>query len=179
MKARKLRNILIFLVILSLGAGGGVFYLARQWVLSYSQEVSNSVAQVEASSNTATSLANLKVALVSQQDVIALAKNISSPIDSWQSQAIKDLGVYAAASGISITDYNSKATNPSDGDTIKTEKLSVKLLSPISYEGLLKFMKLIQTNAPKMYVDSLTISRVEGNSTMVNVDSIDIGVYVK
>lgn len=178
MKATKLRNILIFFVIVALAAGGGVFYLSKQWLTTYSVQVSNSVAQVESSGNTATSLANLKVALVSQQDVINLAKNIASSSTSWQSQAIKDLGLYASAAGLSITGYNSVAGS-SDTIGVNTEKLSINITSPASYEGVLKFMKLIQTNAPKMYVESVTLSRVAGDSSAVNVKAMEIGVYVR
>lgn len=184
-----LRNLLIVVVLLLFAGAGAGFYLTYQQLAAYGQTVANSIAEADASKETATSLSNLKIALLQQQDIASLAGKLYAPNASWQAQAIKDIGNYAGASGLSIADYKIGQANQTDSDTQipditpppaddGTEQLIIELRPPVSYTGLLKFLTYIQGNIPKMQVTDLTITRSNTPGT-VTVPSITIKVYTR
>lgn len=185
-----LRNGLIAIVLILFAAGGGGFYLAYNGLADYAQEVADSIAQADASKQTASSLSNLKIALLQQQDIATLAGNLYTPSSTWQAQAIKDIGTYAAASGISISDYKigqqadtttttTPSTNPTPAPNSNTsQQLTIQLTAPVSYRGLLNFVTNIQNNVPKMQVLGLDLARTT-NAETIAISSITIGVYTR
>lgn len=183
-----LRNGLITIVLLLFAAGGGGFYLAYGGLSDYAQEVADTIAQAESSKQTASSLATLKIALLQQQDIANLANNLYAPTSTWQAQAIKDIGVYAALSGISISDYKIGQPAATDPGTTPpttlvpasntTQQLTIQLTAPVSYRGLLNFVTNVQNNVPKMQVLGLDLSR-STNAETVGISSITIGVYTR
>jgi len=188
--ARQLRKLLTAAVIILFIVGVGGFYLAYQALLTNGKEVSNEVANAKASNDLSTSLAALKVALASQQEIADVANNLYATADNWQSSANRDIKAYAALSDITISSisFNNATADPAteQSDPAATPATSgptrsvvVEIESPVSYSGLLTFMTYIQHNTPKMQILSVELSRGVSRGDTIGVTALTIGVYTK
>lgn len=188
--ARQLRKLLTAAVIILFIVGVGGFYLAYQALLTNGKEVSNEVANAKASNDLSTSLAALKVALASQQEIADVANNLYATADNWQSSANRDIKAYAALSDITISSisFNNATADPATEQSDPaatpvtsgpTRSVVVEIESPVSYSGLLTFMTYIQHNTPKMQILSVELSRGVSRGDTIGVTALTIGVYTK
>ena len=188
--ARQLRKLLTAAVVILFIVGVGGFYLAYQALLTNGKEVSNEVANAKASNDLSTSLAALKVALASQQEIADVANNLYATADNWQSSANRDIKAYAALSDITISSisFNNATADPATEQSDPaatpvtsgpTRSVVVEIESPVSYSGLLTFMTYIQHNTPKMQILSVELSRGVSRGDTIGVTALTIGVYTK
>ncbi len=190
MTAKTLRGILSFAVILIIGLSVVGFYYAQNWLLSLATSISQTVAQSNTSGTSLQSLNQLQTELNAHQDVILKVNSLIAPLQTYQSQSIKDLNQYATASGITISDYSFSKTGAAatpttaPASTITTTSnssvITATLASPTSFTGLLKFMHLVEGNLPKMQISSVNMSRVsDGSGDSVKIDQLSIEVYTQ
>lgn len=173
--ATKLRALLSFMIVLLFGLSAVGFYFAQDFLKQFAKTVSQSIVDSSSGGSNLRSLQQLQADLKSREDVIAKTSNIVTSITNYQDQAIKDLDIYAAKTGISIDRYDfSQAASTSGLTTI-----TVILKSPVPYVGLLKFLRAIETNLPKMQVTGITLGRIVGDSSLVRAEQLTIQVYTR
>lgn len=168
------------IVLLILLAGVG-FYFAQNWLQSFAVTVSHKVADSKASDTGLQSLHTLQAELSSQQSIITKTNSIFASANSYQTQAVQDLTTYAAATGMTISNYTfpvAAATATGTG-TLPVTQVTIALGSPVSYTNLLKFMSEIEGNLPKMQITGVNLSRISGDSPSVKIDALTIAVYTR
>lgn len=175
MSATKLRAVLSFLIVLLFGLAGAGFYLAQDWLKQFSVSVGQSIVDSSAGGGNLHALEQLQADLQARQDVITKTATIITSTSTYQDQAIKDLDTYAKATNITIDRYDFSQTGASTGST----SITVILKSPVSYMGLLKFMRAIETNLPKMQISGISLGRIAGDTTIVRADQITVEVYTR
>lgn len=177
-----LRGLLGTAVVLSIGLAGVGFYFAHGWLAELAVSVSNKVAESSTSGSDLQALSRLQQEIASQQEVATKASSMFTSSQTFQTQAVKDLGIYAAATGITISNFTfgtPATTAVSTGISGLDSTITITLTSPVSYTSLLKFMQAIESNLPKMQISSVNLTRIEGDSQSVQIDQLTIGVYTR
>ena len=177
MTASKLRGILSFLIVLTLGLSAAGFYYAQGWLSELAVSVSHTIADSTTSGNNVQALNKLQVELSSRQDIIARANNILTSRQTYQTQAVGDLTAYARATGVSISNYTFPAST--DSASTPTTTITITLGNPVSYVSLLKFMKAIEGSLPKMQILNINIGRIAGDSQSVRVDQLTVAISTR
>lgn len=176
MSAIKLRAVLSFLIVLLFGLSGVGFYFAQDWLKQFSATVGQSIVDSSSGGGNLRSLEQLQTDLEAREDVISKTANIVTSSLTYQDQAIKDLDTYAKATGISIDRYDFTQVGATSAEPTS---ITVILKSPVSYTGLLKFLRAIETNLPKMQISGITLGRVIGDPTLVRADQVTVEVYTR
>ena len=179
MNAVKLRRFLgtgVVLLILLAGVG---FYFAQNWLGELAVSVSRTVADSKTSDTSLQSLNKLQQELSTRQDIITRTNSIFALTSTYQTQAVQDLTVYAAATGVSILDYSFPTAGAAPVDGIPATQITVRLKSPMSYSSLLKFMSAIEGNLPKMQITSISLGRISGDTSSIKADQLTVAVYTR
>jgi hypothetical protein len=182
LNAVTLRGILSTGVVLLIALASVGFYFAHNWLQEMAVSVSHSVAQSATTDNSVQALQKLQEELSTRQDIITKTNSIFTSTTTYQTQAVQDLIAYAAASGITISNYSFPAPGASSSATassIPSTLVTITLTSPVSYTNLLKFMTLVEGNLPKMQITSINIGRIAGDSESVKIDQLTVAVYTR
>jgi len=175
LKPQSLRAVLVFVLIIVIAGGLGLFYLGLNEIRTFAVEVNHSVADAEASNGQVQALQTLKGQLAQSEALIAKANQMFATPASYQNQAITDTRNYAAATGISIAKIDFEPVVPGINPT-----MTVSLKAPVSHKKLLQFLDNIEGNIPKMQVSSIGISHVNGGrSDSITVDDIKIMIATR
>lgn len=179
------------LLLILLVTSGGVL-LANGWLRSLATDVSHASADAAASHTTIATLQNLQEELAANQEVIERASSIVAESQSYQYQdeIIRDISNYAAAAGITITNFNfdTQATNEQQQDQsapsgvappsgINSTLVSVSIQNPVTYDNLLRFFYSIEQNLTKMQITNVSLTKDTGNN--VTSDALTIEVYIR
>ncbi len=157
----------------------------------FSTEVSQAASDAKASQNSIQILQKIKQDLDSKKDVVDRAASIvaDSKGYQYQDQIIKDLNGYAAASGLTITNFSfiTPATTagkpiPTTGASaapsgVKATSASITLKTPVDYIKLMQFIHSIEQNLTKMQLSRLTLSKGTA-SNEISTDILEIQVYI-
>jgi hypothetical protein len=191
--ATTLRTALSFslLLIILLAAAG--FSVANGWLRDLATDVSHSTADANASRTTITTLQQLQEKLDANQEVIQRASNIVAESQSYQyqDQIIQDLNNYAAASGLTLTNFNfetqaDSSDNSEDQEStqgvappsgINSTLVSVTIQNPVNYDNLLRFFYAIEQNLSKMQITNISLTSAEGSD--VASEALIIEVYIR
>ena len=177
-----LRALLITLVLLLTAGLSGGFYYAQNWLDGMAVDINTRSAEL-ATNDSTQAQANLQNQLNSLQPVELKASGILSSSTDFQNSVSADVTRYASSTGIEIESVSpsqlpvgATATNIPG---VQTRYVKVTLKNPIPFNNLVKFIKAIETNLPKMKLTgiSLTHSSTMGNS--VTVDPLTLEVYTK
>jgi hypothetical protein len=188
MTASRLRGILIFCIIAGVILACVGFYFANQFLTGYAVTVSHALADSTASSNNVSVLQTIQKELNDQESVESKAADVVSPLGTYQSQVITDLDNYASLTGVSITNYSFGAASATaaapvataGAGTAPTSSVVVTVTSPVSYTSLLKFIRAIENNLPKMQITSLNISTAsDAKSDDVSTQTLTINVFTR
>lgn len=185
MSAVALRRTLGTIIVLLILLAGVGFYFAQSWLNTLAISVSHTVADSKSSDTGLQSLQQLQQKLANQQDIITKTNSIITSSSNYQTQAVQDLITYAAASGVTISNYSfptpaaTSATSSPAAASVPSTQVTVTLTSPVAYTSLLKFMTLIEGNLPKMQITSVNISRISGDNTSVKIDQLTVAVYTR
>lgn len=177
MRATSVKKFLIVVIVLFLAAAAGGFYLGLQYIKSYSIEVSHTVADSNASADKVETLRSLKQYLADSENLVNKANQLFSTEADYQPRALSDLQRYAAATGVAIanTSFGDASTGVEKGHTVV-----LSLASPVSYDGLLRFLDAIEGNLPKMQVSNISISRPStGNAGQVEIEDVKIVISTR
>ncbi len=193
--ATKFRYVLIGVLVLTLLAIGGGFYVAYTSLRTTAEETAMVQSEADSSDAKIQNLLNTKATLKKNADVVKRAEQIVSDSQNYQyqDQIISDLNAYASKSGLSIKSFtfqpgassgNSAATTPASpatppaasGGSVKSVIVGVELSGAITYESLLKFLNMIEQNLTRMQVTSISLS---GDSKESSSQTLNIEVYVR
>lgn len=174
------RSLLIVLILFLIGLAAIGFYFAQTALVEYSKVVTQTIADSTNSGKDVQSLKKLQADINTLQDVVVKTNSITASSSDYQSQVITDINTYAQSAGIGVSNYTFTQTPTATvAGAAQSSTVTLTLTSPMPYTSLLKFLRLIETNLPKMQVSSVNLTRVEGDSSMVRTDSIAIDVYTR
>lgn len=174
-KPQTLKGLLIFLLLLVVVAGAGLFYLGLQRLQDFSVEVDHRLVDAEASLTRIQGLQLLKNELAQNESLIAQADQIFAVRDSYQSQVVTDIRNYANKSGLELEGTDFGDANESGAYTI-----TLRVTNPASYQSLIVFLRGIETNLPKMQASSIRLNHVPGGGAdSVAVEDFKIEVWTR
>lgn len=178
----------LFLIILI--AAGGV-YVVNGWLRDLATEVSHATADASASHATITTLQQLQETLEANREVIDRANSIVAESQSYQYQdeIIRDLNNYAAAAGITLTNFNFEAQASGSADQqgqppatpaaptgINSTLVSITIQNPVGYNNLLNFFYSIEQNLTKMQITNISLTKSDNE---IASDDLTIEVYIR
>lgn len=177
-----LRASLIVLVILMIAVLAGGFYYAQNWLNDIAIEVNKTSTEL-AKNDSVQAQANLNKEISNQKPVETKASGLLSSSSDFQNTVTADVSKYATNTGIEI-----ESVSPSQlpvGATVSNilgvnaQYIKVTLKNPVLYNNLIKFMKAIETNIPKMRLTGINITHNSSLGNSVSVDPIILEVYTK
>lgn len=164
-KATALRNFMIIILLgLIAGSIGGFYHYQDQFRQRAATLKLNSVDLAE--TDTTNKLTSI---LISSQNYESLIK--------------RDLDTYTAKISPNLvksytTSQNGAVNTDLQAIGIKTESTTINFNNPVKFSDLMKFIKAIETNLPKMSIENLNIKKGPSNDTVI-VDPISIKVYMR
>lgn len=168
--------LIVLLVILVLFITGGFVFFYGQ-LNGLAQDIHDSTANVI---NERAKENSLKQQLTTFQEPLEKAGNITVSADNYSNQVIKDLTFYADKTGVKITGYTTDSTKTSSNIAgVSTQNITATLANPVNYDNFLHFLKLIETNLPKMQITGVNISSIVDSTTLIEVEPLTIRVYTK
>lgn len=185
MKATTLRGLLIFILVVLVGGIGAGYYFGHQWIENYSSEVATTVVQSNDSNDDVAEGKRLQAEIADQQQTIAKVNQLFSDPSTYQTQVVNDVTNYASALGLPAPDFSfgstSTGSTPTAGTTATAATtgttVTVTLPSPIDYTTLLKLVRNIEQNLPKMQIAGLNLTRSDDQK--VATDALTIQVFTK
>ena len=173
-KATSLRTVMIFLFVISAVSLVGGFYYAQ-----------NTLRDIAIKSKSDTPVTGDGISLTDAQKAAnEKSLNIITSNQDYQTKIIGDINVYASNNNIAIEN-----SGPSQGPAssnlapltngVQTNYISVTIKNPVNYTNLIKFIKAIETNIPKIQITSLTINRNADSKDSVNIDPLLLEVYTR
>ena len=181
-KANSLKIIMIILIFIIVGSAGFSFYYTlnniRSLVIDTNTVLDKANASRQITSGVKTS------ADTTTENLIKITNSMLYQKDNIIDETTKDLQKYATESGItlnSVSPATAQGQNnlPTLFSKIKSTRISLSIGSPISFAKLIKFIKAIETNKPKMQITNLNLSNVHANAGDVTVEPINIEVYTR
>ena len=127
----------------------------------------------------------LKTYIDSHREELEQASTIvaESQTYSYQNQIINDLTSYAAASGVSILEFNfpesSSNSKKAAAGALKSISAEITLNEPLQYNNFIIFLKYIEQNRTKMQIADISISTNKENPRLIDSPTIGLEVYVK
>lgn len=183
-KATTLRTAMSFIVFIMIGSAIVGFYYAQDWLSKFANEVS-SITTTESTKNedNAQALNQLKNEIAANQTAASKAASIIASTQNYKSQVTQDLDKYASNTGISITDYNfekpATVKTPLSINGVQQNYVTITLKNPIPFTNLLKFIKSIESNIPKMQLTGINLSRASNSDNDVTAEPLVIEVYTR
>jgi hypothetical protein len=174
--------IIILTLIIGLSVGG--FYFAQNWlrtmVINYNYQ--NNTSQSATTPNTTQASKQLETDVSSHQVIADKAAGLIAS-SNYQSDIKSDLDKYAKNTNIRISDI-SLTEAPGDKKTqaisdVNSRYLKVTLINPMSYTDLLKFIKAIETNIPKMNLQGINIKSESELTGSVTADPLIIKAFIR
>lgn len=175
LKATSLRTVMVIFITLIVVILVGGFYFAQSW---FNNRASNS------SINSPTSLNQPNNGSPSQTVASSKAAEVVASKQDYQTKIQQDLNRYASSTGIKIKDYG--PTQPPNTNVaatlingVQTSFVKVTIENPVSYINLLKFIKAIETNLPKMKLTGINLSQPSDTGDTVNVAPLTLELYTR
>jgi len=178
-KATTIRVLMIIFLLLIISLSTVGFYFAQNYLTEASMK-NEDTSLVTSSVNKSTSATKkIQDDIAKYQPVADKANSVFASNQDYQSQILKDLKSYASVNGISIDSYEFNKPSGSGAKTSESGKnnINITLNSSIQFTKLIKFIKAIETNAPKMQITELNISPIAGSKDSVKVNPITIEIY--
>ena len=200
--ATRLRIILVLCLVLTIGASIGTVVMGQSVLKENSSSVTEAVKAEKASSQLLSLLQQAKERLKTQDSSYQKSKQLvaSDVQTAYQQQVINDINLYAQKAGISVKGYTfeessaaSNAKSPSSTSSSaaapakpsssgpSSARVVLAVDSPIAYDSLLKFLKLLNTSLPQIYLSELSLARNEHSGDAgrpVNLESLTLEVYL-
>lgn len=197
MTAQKLRLLLLVCIALLIILSAAGFWFAHKQLVSFAEQVRETTAIANASTQDLTNLQALKTKLAEDADTVERTKNIvaDSQYYAYQDQIIKDINTYASRAGVTITGYTfnsqtgstgtpapSAATAPNAGNPsvagLKSVSVSIAIKSPVKYGNIMNFVHAIEQNLTKMQLAGISITK-DSQSDNVTANSLNVEVYTR
>jgi hypothetical protein len=201
----RLRLILSTTLLLIVGIGIALFYIANSQLVTVAATVRQTESDASASRNNIATLQAIQNELDKQKSAIALANNVAADSQSYnyQNQIISDLNTYAGRAAVTITNIDFPATSgagsaaPSTAPAattlsgsagaplaapagLSTATVSVTIKNPVSYTHLLTFFNMIEQSVPKLQISKVNLTKsAAGGTDSISSDVLTIEVYVR
>jgi len=180
--ATTLRNVLIVsILLLTTGLIGG-FYYAQSWLNEMAVSVDETSSELAKADNDYAQ-SSLQNKLDSLKPVEVKASGLLYPSANYQDMVSADLAKYAAMTGAqieSVTPAQSPAgANAANITGAQTRYVKVTIKNPTDFNELVKLLKAIETNLPKMKPTGITITNIPGKDDSVTVGPLILEVYTK
>lgn len=171
-KATSLQTVLIISVVVIMAACGAGFYFAQNQLKSYSDSVVDSISKSKSGITSSDGIQALEQALSARASDIERADSLTSEAGNYQSKAIADLTQYASQTNLPISNYSVVGSNEvgvpiSVIEGVETKYIKIEFDKPLKFSSFVKFLKLIETNTPKMQIIGITISQTNGDNITV------------
>jgi len=187
MKPSALQKLLTTIIVIALLASGAGFYYVQSSLSETATQVGKSISESESSGVLNNESLKAQVAEASDASKKALALKIES--DDYQNQITSDVKAYAASNNITISNY-SFAANSTGAESSETKTptqnnsssnasaMTMTLSNPVNFNDLMKFLKSLETNIPKIQITNLKITHDKNYKNSVSVDPIIVQGYI-
>ncbi|HZJ34980.1 MAG TPA: hypothetical protein VFD55_03165 [Candidatus Angelobacter sp.] len=183
-KAASLRTFMSFIIFIMIGSAIVGFYYAQDWLSKFANEVS-SITTTESTKNEddAQALNQLKNEIATNQTTANKAASMIASTQNYQTQVTQDLDKYASNTGISITDYGFEkpaiAIAPLSINGVQQSYVTITLKNPVKFTNLIKFIKSIESNTPKMQLTGVNLNYDPVSDNDVTTEPLVIEVYTR
>lgn len=169
------------IVVLIIGGSIAGFYNAQIFLTEYAKEVGSKIPKSDASSLSNQAAKQIKNSITQYQPTVDIANSLFA---TDQEKIIQSLGTIAASTNLSISDTKFRQPDQTElaTTTLAGAKVNFAVISintPTKYTDLIRFLKAIEGNVPKMLVTDLVINQTPGSTTNVQVNPITIEYYTK
>lgn len=179
-KLRAALSVIIILIVILAGVG---FYYAQSWLRDEAKKVHAIVLTSNVDKNDTQSVIELQKAIDERQAVAQKANTILTDANNYTEQIIGDLEKHASESGVKIADYKFSADSTQSSTAnisgVRTIPITITLANPIDFNSLLRFMKAIETNLPKMQINGISLTNTSGSPGTVTVAPITVEVFAR
>lgn len=162
-KPQNLRSMLLLLLAAVALGGAAAFYVGLGIVKDYSIEVNQRLVDADASGKQIEELQTLKSQLAQSNSLVEKANQLFTTPSDYRARTLTDIKNYADAAGLSLESTRFEDTS--------AQTVIVKLGAPVSYAKLITFLSNIESNLPKLQVNSISLGHVQGGSA----DSVEVG----
>ena len=183
LKAKTLGVAMTIILLLLGGLIIGGFYYAQSWLSEKATNNNNSSQSTSGTANTINPNQPQNNTVVQDANAVKAMTVVSSKSD-YQTKIQQDLTKYASDTGVKIKDYGT-TTAPTNSTTtslingVEANYVKITLENPVNFTNLIKFIKAIETNLPKMKITGLNLSRINNSGDSIKVDPITIEVYTR
>jgi len=176
-----LRTILAITMVITLGGFVGGFYYAQDQLITFAKEVSQTSAELD-KKDTNQAQTGLSSTLATLKPSVDKAASFIATTDTYLNAASRDINKYGASTGVEISEISPTQLTATPGGIsatgIQSSYVRVVLKSPVDFVGLVKFIKAIETNLPKMKLKGINLSRT-ADPNKVAVEPLIVEVYTK
>lgn len=187
LKATTLRTFLIVSIILLLTMSVVGFYFIQNYLRDLAINNLSQDTSVITTSKTASDAKAIQAEVTKYQGIGNKSSSFFASSQTYQNQITNDLKSYASVSGVNISNLSfdqstlpgssTKATSSSSG--LNSKNVVITIESPVQFTKLMKFIKGIESNLPKMQVSNISITPSSTSKETVSVDPITIDYYVR
>lgn len=181
-EATSLRTTLVILAAVMVAILFVGFYYAQSWLDSYAADI-NRASAILASKDNIQTQSELRSELARLKPSINKTNALLVPYGSYLATLAPDINKYASATGITITEIS--PSQLPDGALMsnvidsQTRYLKITLKNPVPFGNLIKFIKALETNIPKMRLTGITLTHNDSDGGSISVGPIVVEVYTK
>lgn len=183
-KATTIRTTMSAIIVMTIGLSILGFYFAQDMLKTFEVEVDSVVSRstLNQASSGQTKMSSEDIAKYTAPYNKALS--LTTPIQDYKTTITKDLNQYASINGISITDFSFSSTAIMTNATlqnsgISTNQVTIKLSNPVSFTGLMQFLKSIENSAPKLQLMGINLTSIPSSDNNVTVEPLIIEFYTR
>jgi hypothetical protein len=186
-KATTFRTFMIVTIFIIIGLSTFGFYYAKNWINKFAIEVNSTAPQSTTNNDNVQVTKQLKDSIAENQVVANKAISIVTTSQDYRNKTTQDLNKYASDTGVSIASYDFEKSAATKTVT-KTSRLingvqsnlfTVTLDNPVPFTNLMRFLKSIESNLPKIQIKDIDISRVPNSDDTVTIKPLTLEVYTK
>lgn len=177
-----LRAILFTVVCLMILGFGIGFYFAQGFLNETATAINQKTTQLSQQKSTQAQN-NLMSELTSLKPIQIKASSLTTSEASFVANATTDLSNYASKTGIQVEKVEPSqlpvGSNVSNVNGVQARYVKVTLKNPVPFNNLMKFIKAIETNIPKMRLTGISLGHNVNIGNSVTVEPLILEVYIK
>jgi hypothetical protein len=179
----KATNLLIALSVLSVllvaGSIAGL-YFGQDWLRTYKAESYQITIGAKTKIVSPELITQIQTAVNENSQYSKTALNLLVSSKSYKDIAQKTISAYASDAGIEIENSSFNAPSiPIGISGVNPVYTTITIKNPVSIDRLLRFMKAIESNMPKMQLSGINMSRAELDQNMVDIEPLTIEMYAR
>ncbi len=170
--AVKLRLVLISSMVALFCVGGALFWFLRSQLVEFATKIQGISVEASTSNANATRLQSIEKTLEDNKSTIAKVANIIGDSEDYryQEKILDDLARYEEKTGITITSIDfGEASDSSLVPGLKEVDITIAIENPIDYETILQFVRLTESNLPKMQISDLSLVNSSAGTDKVTI----------